>query len=235
MRPCYAVALLVLPVIACDLGGATHVDDSQPPDTADPAGDTGDTAGGDETGDTGEPIDPFERDDDGDTWSENQGDCRDDDPHVHPEASDTCDGVDTDCDGTVDEDAASADSWEPNDEAWPDLGSLDDADTLSAVGWLHNEDDVDRFSVRITDDWYDDFHLAVAVSGIPDDANFLLTVGRFGDAGTLEDVQKVYGPTSLEVEVEGTTFVDDGGTWGVQIESLGGADCSRSWLLAVSR
>jgi hypothetical protein len=32
------------------------------------------------------------------------GDCNDADPAVHPETDDWCDGVDTDCDGTTDED-----------------------------------------------------------------------------------------------------------------------------------
>ncbi|MDF1551505.1 MAG: MopE-related protein [Deferrisomatales bacterium] len=46
-------------------------------------------------------------DDDGDGLTENEGDCDDADAAVHPGAAETCDGVDNDCDGAVDEDLAS--------------------------------------------------------------------------------------------------------------------------------
>ncbi|MFH1468880.1 MAG: putative metal-binding motif-containing protein, partial [Pseudomonadota bacterium] len=49
-------------------------------------------------------------DDDGYTMEE--GDCHDGDPARHPGAAEWCDGVDTDCDGIVDEDDASdASTW----------------------------------------------------------------------------------------------------------------------------
>ncbi len=42
-------------------------------------------------------------DDDGDAYSELQGDCNDADPGVNPARPEVCDGVDNDCDGFVDE------------------------------------------------------------------------------------------------------------------------------------
>jgi hypothetical protein len=47
---------------------------------------------------------------DRDGWPADE-DCLDEDPDVHPGAQETCDGVDQDCDGLVDEDAADAVVW----------------------------------------------------------------------------------------------------------------------------
>lgn len=227
--------LISTALMGCNLEPSTTVDTT---DSA--AGDTGDVESGGETGgdspeetaDTGDPPSPYDVDDDGDGLTENQGDCDDQDPNRFPGAPDLCDKVDNDCDGVLDEDAAQDDPFEPNDDAWYDLGSLEDS--FSVVAWLHNDTDVDRFSFAAEDLWYESFNLDIQLSEIPSFANFVLTVGRVAEDGSLEDPQEVYGGTSLEVVVEDTTFVDDGGTWGVVVESIGGADCGRSYLLTVT-
>ena len=63
-----------------------------------------------ETGmDTGKPT---AGDLDGDGYTEEEGDCDDSDAAVNPAASEVCDGIDNDCDGTVDEnDAVDAATW----------------------------------------------------------------------------------------------------------------------------
>lgn len=49
-------------------------------------------------------ISPLAIDDDGDGWSECQGDCNDNDSNINPGEPDICDGIDNDCDGLIDED-----------------------------------------------------------------------------------------------------------------------------------
>ncbi len=46
----------------------------------------------------------------GPAWAVRRGDCADDDPAVHPQAQDVCNGVDDDCDGVTDDEPA-GDRW----------------------------------------------------------------------------------------------------------------------------
>jgi hypothetical protein len=97
------LGLLLLPA-AC--GGPTEPDDSTAGTASDSAGDSGEA-----------PLDCW-ADLDADGWGDDRaepvvcrggavatgGDCDDAAPDRHPEAPETCDGVDDDCDGSVDED-----------------------------------------------------------------------------------------------------------------------------------
>lgn len=70
---------------------------------------------------------------------------------MNPGATDTCDGCDSDCDGHVDEDF-DGDSWEPNDAEASDLGSPEEEEHRLVFGNVFDDDDVDRFDVRVVDD-----------------------------------------------------------------------------------
>jgi len=54
-------------------------------------------------------------DQDGDGWTVDDGDCDDTNPDVHPGAEETCDGVDSDCDGFIDEGCQECDLEVPGD------------------------------------------------------------------------------------------------------------------------
>ena len=49
--------------------------------------------------------------DPGQGWSSIPGDCQDSDPAINPDADEVCDGLDNDCDGSIDVDALDALTW----------------------------------------------------------------------------------------------------------------------------
>ncbi len=63
-----------------------------------------DTSEGDKPDDSGPDASSFDLDEDGYTMAD--GDCADNDPSVHPDATEVCDGVDNNCNGETDEDSA---------------------------------------------------------------------------------------------------------------------------------
>jgi hypothetical protein len=94
-------------------------------------------------------------DDDGDGFSEEEGDCNDDDSSIHPDADEIDNGVDDDCDGIIDEgtdeydddgDGFSEDEGDCDDEddtIHPDAEEVCDDDIDNDCDGLNPDEDVD--------------------------------------------------------------------------------------------
>ncbi len=176
-------------------------------------------------GETDEPPEPV--DEDGDGWTPEDGDCDDADAGVYPGALDACDDLDNDCDGLLNEDAWEDDPQEPNDADPYGFGDITDG-AASVAGYLHNADDVDRFSFRVTDGLFDEPEIEVSLSGIPGDADFVLELWFGND---LIGVSDTSGPE--EVSHEGSMGHEDEGTYEVVVYSVLGFACSDPYLLEV--
>jgi hypothetical protein len=176
--------------------------------------------GGDGGGDSGEPE---EVDEDGDGYSAAEGDCADQDPARHPDQEDACDHVDQDCDGEVDEDAA--------DDEDPVLGTLGTDAPLSVEGSLYGDGDSDSYTVEVTDDGWWIFEVAVELEGIPEGAIYELVITQEGDEERV--LYSDYGGDALSGSIVDEAFTEDGGTWRVELRSLGGADCAFSYSLSL--
>lgn len=233
-------SLPLLALSACDLGAASTVtyddsglDSEVEPDDSGGGDDSGDSGGGDSGGDdTSAPEDL-----DGDGFTEAEGDCDDGDAGVHPDVPDTCDGVDQDCDEALDEDAASDDPYEPNDTSPTALGALEDTPEHQLVGFLHNDQDTDRFSFSVVDEWWDSFKVEVSLSNIPADGTYRLTLNRLSSVGDapLGELDQVFGSGSLSLTLADATGDEDGGEYEIVVEAIAGADCGQGYLLVVQK
>lgn len=225
----------MLLLLACDFSAATKIIDDNN-DSAKESQvvqtDSGDTA---EKEDTNSPN-PYEVDDDGDGLSENEGDCADGDPGIHPGAADVCDGIDNDCDQETDEDGG-IDSYEPNDSSAYDLGSLEENPNMAVSGILQSDADVDRYQFTIVDDLTDFFTVTATLSNIPSGANWVFTLNRLRSDGNTPtgEVDSKSGSGTLTLTLADSIVQEDGGDYELVIKSNGGADCSKSYLLGIKQ
>lgn len=175
--------------------------------------------------------DPLDVDDDDDGYTENQGDCNDEDDDVFPGAEDVCDGTDNDCDDEVDEDAL--DAYEPNDDTRAPLGTVGD-DPLIVEASLHSEDDVDLFQYTIDDGWIDlVLGIRVVLSGFTSDIAYKLVVTEIS-SGMKQETFKEVGADELVLEFDDSIFGSESGDYEVRISTMSGHGCEHPYTLTVS-
>ena len=107
-----------------------------------------------------EEVDPLTVDDDGDGFSEEQGDCDDTNADLSPNATEICDEIDNDCDGDIDDDDSSLDASETGTTFYADTDGdgYGDADSeilacvLPEEGAAENMDDCDDSNADVSPD-----------------------------------------------------------------------------------
>jgi len=230
MRPAILTAALVLALSACRTDPKT--------DTAPPTDDTG----------------PDIVDADGDGYAAGD-DCDDGDAGIHPGADETCNGLDDDCDGEIDEEAIDASTWYADVDT-DGFGDFDNATTACdpGEGWVQDSTDCDDSdpavnpdateicdsidndcdgliddaddSVTGTDTWYSD----VDADGYGDDtASTTACVQPSGYAaygGDCDDADDAYNPGVLEEDcTDPADYNCDGSTGYADADADGWAAC----------
>ena len=78
-----------------------------------------------------------------DGFSEEEGDCNDNDSEINPNATDICDGVDNNCDGQIDEDLETLTYFIDNDnDGFGDINNSIQS-CVEVDGYVSNSDDCD--------------------------------------------------------------------------------------------
>jgi hypothetical protein len=175
---------------------------------------------------------------DGDGFTVAEGDCDDGDALATPlTGTDACDGVDSDCDGAIDEDFA-GDDYEPNDDQGFDLGELGAEGEAFAQGFLFPDSDVDRFRFRVVDADFAWFSVEAWLYDVPEDADYALELGWVedlsgNDRGLVAQADDG-GPGGYEIlEWGGVVGQDNSGVYELAIRAERGSGCAFPYRLQV--
>ncbi len=193
---------------------------------------------------------------DGDGWTPNEGDCDDTDASTSPSATETCDDIDNDCDGEINE--GQGDGYEPNETTPTDLGHMDgdaycavligyaygSSDTQTISANIHSPDDVDTYSFTTTDDWYDcldesGYGIQIALTNVPPGHDYALDLYWIDGGGALvassDTAYNANEYVSYEGSYSATSDGDDGGEFEIVVSPSSGSGygCSASYTLSV--
>ncbi|MEL6342093.1 MAG: putative metal-binding motif-containing protein [Myxococcota bacterium] len=186
-----------------------------------------------------EAINPLDIDDDGDGYTENEGDCDDLDPNFNPGEIELCDEFDNNCDGQINEpwkDAYEDDGNETLTNPY-DLGELDDdtsGETKNININLHHPGDEDWFRWDADDEIWDNVNMQVTVNGLLVDSAYVVELyRREGSSWVLESSQG--GTGTLRVQFNSDTFDtgDDDYLLSVRATEWTDTNCDASHLVTI--
>ncbi len=171
-----------------------------------------------------EAVDPLNHDGDLDGYTENEGDCDDGESAINPGRSESCDALDNDCDGDVNEDWW--DTYEPNETGATayDLGEVDGSviwagGTVTLAGLtMHEELDEDWITLDADDDWYDNVNLGITVTGLPAAGAYAVELLLYTGSGWTVKTSTA-GSGSLYIGYVGDVWDDDEDIWAVRVYS----------------
>lgn len=182
--------------------------------------------------------DPLSRDDDGDGYTENQGDCNDADPLANPAMVEICDDADNDCNGMINDNAW--DSFEVNDTiSTPyDFGSVGDSiwsnQTVNLAGLtLHEDDDEDWYRWETGDIFIiDNVDIYITVYGLPNGGNYIVELWNLEDNVVVDSDS---GSGTLAVQYTGDWLEDGEESWAVRVHAMTwpANSCSSTYTLVI--
>ncbi|MCK6526759.1 hypothetical protein L6R50_04120 [Myxococcota bacterium] len=152
-----------------------------------------------------EDIPEGDRDQDGDGYTPNEGDCDDHNATVHPGGEEICDGYDNDCNGVVD------DGFDfDGDGSSYCAGDCDDADPSIHPGALEDCDGIDENCDGVIDDGWDiDGDGWTPCEGDCDDTQASVRPGIFESCDTLDN--DCDGQVDEGYDLDGDGFASCGG------------------------
>jgi len=183
------------------------------------------------------PPDPADVDDDGDGFTENEGDCDDHNGSISPDADDDCNGLDDNCNGEPDEGAQFDDPYELQGGEAFQLAALSEESEQQVSGTLYNTNDEDEFDFYLDDPFYDAFNLTITLDGIPTGADYQLTLSVIEpEEGSPSVIETTSGDGTLEILFEDSwNGTSQAGMYRVAISSDDGADCSSPYSLFIEK
>ncbi len=166
--------------------------------------------------------DPLARDDDGDGYTEYEGDCDDTDDTYSPAESDLCNDDDEDCDGYVND--PYFDTYEVNNSIGSpyDLGEVDNGllwtgSTVDLSGLTFSDEaDEDWFRWDADDEYWDNVDVSIVVSDLDSSGDYVVEL--YNEDGTV--IGSDSGDGSLGVEYYGDALDDDEDVFYVRVYAV---------------